>query len=133
MTKCDFAKYGSSGTIERQDALCVLPQNIVNEKIFVILWIWLIALAVTSVVCFAFTVSDLFMASRKIKFIQVSSKCWLMGLQGIEERYFKLDCSDFAVQHACDFYLMTGDCEVLRLIPCLESYFCDLSLQGSIS
>ena len=72
VTKCDFSKYGPSGTIEKQDAFCVLPQNIVNEKIFVVLWVWFIALAVTSSVCFAITVSNLSIASRKIKLIQVS-------------------------------------------------------------
>ena len=35
VTKCTFHKYGPSGTVERIDGLCVLPLNIVNEKIMV--------------------------------------------------------------------------------------------------
>ena len=45
MTKCTFRKYGPSGTIQNHDALCVLPINSVNEKIYVFLWFWLIALS----------------------------------------------------------------------------------------
>lgn len=46
MTKCTFRKYGASGTIEYHDATCVLALNILNEKIFIFLWFWLIVLAV---------------------------------------------------------------------------------------
>ena len=46
ITKCTFHKYGSSGTIERHDAMCVLALNIINEKIFVMMWFWFIILAV---------------------------------------------------------------------------------------
>jgi hypothetical protein len=46
ITKCTFHKYGPSGTIERHDAMCVLALNIINEKIYVMLWFWLIILAV---------------------------------------------------------------------------------------
>ena len=42
MTKCEFHKFGSSGTVQKFDALCVLPLNIINEKIYVFLWFWFI-------------------------------------------------------------------------------------------
>lgn len=45
ITKCSFFKYGPSGTIETHDGLCVLPLNIINEKIYVFLWFWFILLA----------------------------------------------------------------------------------------
>lgn len=48
VTKCTFHKYGPSGTIERHDAMCVLALNIINEKIYVALWFWLIILAVVT-------------------------------------------------------------------------------------
>jgi len=38
VTKCLFSKYGTSGSIEQHDALCVLPMNVVNEKTYVVLW-----------------------------------------------------------------------------------------------
>ena len=38
MTKCTFHKFGASGNIESHDALCILPINIFNEKIYIFLW-----------------------------------------------------------------------------------------------
>lgn len=46
VTKCTFFHYGSSGTIVKKDALCVLGLNIINEKIYITLWFWFIVLAV---------------------------------------------------------------------------------------
>jgi len=48
MTKCTFHKFGPSGTVERFDGLCVLPLNIINEKIYVFLWFWFVLVAVVS-------------------------------------------------------------------------------------
>ena len=31
LTKCTFNKFGPSGTVQRRDAMCVLPVNIINE------------------------------------------------------------------------------------------------------
>jgi hypothetical protein len=45
VTKCSFYKYGPSGTVQTHDAICVLPVNIVNEKIYVFIWFWLIFLS----------------------------------------------------------------------------------------
>ena len=45
MTKCTFHKFGPSGTVQKFDGLCVLPLNIINEKIYVTLWFWLVILA----------------------------------------------------------------------------------------
>jgi hypothetical protein len=46
MTKCTFYKYGLSGEVERHDSICILPLNIVNEKIYIFLWFWFIILAI---------------------------------------------------------------------------------------
>ncbi|KAL6442010.1 hypothetical protein ACFW04_002388 [Cataglyphis niger] len=45
MTKCTIHTFGPAGTVQTHDALCVLPLNVVNEKIFVVLWFWLVFLA----------------------------------------------------------------------------------------
>ena len=49
MTKCTFHKFGSSGEIEKHDAMCILPLNIVNEKIYIFLWFWFALLAILSI------------------------------------------------------------------------------------
>ena len=48
MTKCTFHKFGASGEVEKHDALCILPLNIVNEKIYIFLWFWFLILGVLS-------------------------------------------------------------------------------------
>jgi len=68
MTKCTFHKFGPSGTVEvidslethnrhlfkltflpkKFDGLCVLPLNIINEKIYIFLWFWFIGVSIIS-------------------------------------------------------------------------------------
>lgn len=48
MTKCTFRVYGSSGDIQIYDNFCLLPLNIINEKIYLFLWIWFIFLTFAS-------------------------------------------------------------------------------------
>lgn len=45
LTKCQYWFYGPSGTEQNRDALCFLPLNILNEKLFVVLWFWLFFLS----------------------------------------------------------------------------------------
>lgn len=40
IAKCIFTTVGPSGSAQKLDALCLLPQNVLNEKIFVIVWLW---------------------------------------------------------------------------------------------
>ncbi|XP_063235959.1 innexin shaking-B isoform X1 [Bacillus rossius redtenbacheri] len=54
MTKCTFYKYGVSGEVERHDAVCILPLNVVNEKIYVFLWFWFLVLFVLTAGCVAY-------------------------------------------------------------------------------
>lgn len=77
LTKCWFRNYGPSGSIQLKDRLCVLPLNIVNEKIFVILWFWLIFLAfiTTFAVCFRLLVFSLrplrtFMIMGQLRYVK---------------------------------------------------------------
>lgn len=47
-TKCSFHKYGPSGSVQFLDGLCLLPLNIINEKIYIFLWFWFLILSVLS-------------------------------------------------------------------------------------
>ncbi|XP_077507583.1 innexin shaking-B-like [Amblyomma americanum] len=46
---CSFLKYGDSGALENREAICVLPLNILNEKLFAFLWFWYALLLVAGV------------------------------------------------------------------------------------
>lgn len=48
LTKCTFHMYGSSGDVQKHDAMCILPINIINEKIYVFMWFWFVVLAIVS-------------------------------------------------------------------------------------
>lgn len=48
ITKCTFHKYGPSGSLQAHDAMCVLALNIINEKIFLVLWFWYLMLFIVT-------------------------------------------------------------------------------------
>ena len=49
VAKCTFERFGPTGTIEVFDGLCVLPINIINEKIYIFLWFWFVLLGRNSI------------------------------------------------------------------------------------
>jgi hypothetical protein len=70
MTKCSLHYYGSSGTIQLSDALCILPLNIVNEKIYIFLWFWFIILAVVSGLAVAYRLAVFLSPSLRLFLIR---------------------------------------------------------------
>jgi len=50
VAKCTFNKYGPTGTIQTFDGLCILSLNIINEKIYVLLWFWFVFLSTMSAI-----------------------------------------------------------------------------------
>lgn len=44
VTKCVFHEFGYSGDVMHRDVLCVLPQNVFNEKLFILVWFWFVLL-----------------------------------------------------------------------------------------
>ncbi|CAG2114964.1 unnamed protein product [Medioppia subpectinata] len=94
MAKCQFRKYGSSGSIQTFDALCILPLNMYNEKIFVFLWFWFILVA------------TLLLGSILVKFaLLFSQKCrnlyvkvvFHYNINGYENLYQKLDFGELII------------------------------------
>ncbi|XP_012236084.1 innexin inx7 [Linepithema humile] len=68
VTKCIFHKYGPSGTIQKHDALCVMALNIVNEKIYTVLWFWFIILAVITGLGLIWRLLTMILHSRSMSF-----------------------------------------------------------------
>ncbi|CAG0922524.1 unnamed protein product [Notodromas monacha] len=49
VTKCTWHSYGPSGTIKKEDYMCLLSINMMSEKIYIFLWFWFLLLALVSV------------------------------------------------------------------------------------
>merc|ERR1711874_782205 len=75
VTKCTFQKYGASGTITRHDGLCILALNIINEKIYVFLWFWFVAVACISALAILYRVIIFLVPSMRVTVIMGRSLC----------------------------------------------------------
>ena len=71
VTKCTFHKYGPSGTIERNDAMCVLAQNIVSEKVYVFIWFWFIILSVITGLSLAYRLFTIAFPEMRLRALSV--------------------------------------------------------------
>jgi len=67
VAKCDFHRIGASGTEEKVDVMCVLPLNVVNEKIFYVLWFWYILLALASLLNLAYRIITYFSEKARVQ------------------------------------------------------------------
>lgn len=52
--KCFFTPTGPSGSIQILDSLCLLPLNVLNQKMFVIVWMWYILQLIVSIINFVY-------------------------------------------------------------------------------
>ena len=40
VVRCDYEDVGAAGGYQNHDGLCILSQNIINQKVYLILWFW---------------------------------------------------------------------------------------------
>merc|ERR1712012_550712 len=64
---CDIKSFGTSGKGNSDNVLCILNQNIINEKIFLFLWFWFVAM-------FYALIIQIFMDLRFILFLLPNPK-----------------------------------------------------------
>jgi len=105
VTKCSFFKYGPSGTIETHDALCVLPLNIINEKIYIFLWFWFIIVASITGIFLLYRLSVLMAGGIRTAMIQ--ARCGRISRDKIE---------DIVNSEGLTYSQKTGDFFLLYLI-----------------
>jgi len=74
ITKCTFHKYGSSGTIEAHDSLCVLAVNIINEKIYIALWVWFVILGILTLLDLIYIVGLYLIPSSRVSLVERKMK-----------------------------------------------------------
>lgn len=70
VTKCTFHKYGPSGSIQTHDGLCVLPLNIINEKIYVFMWLWFVLLSSITAVFLLYRIAVLLGPGIRVALLQ---------------------------------------------------------------
>jgi len=93
MTKCTFHKFGPSGTVEKFDGLCVLPLNIINEKIYVFLWFWFIILTVITGFQICYRLIVLFMP--RLREVLLKSRSRLSMMYKVESVCRRLGVGDW--------------------------------------
>lgn len=58
--------------MELKDGLCVLPLNIINEKIFILIWFWLIVVAAVTGVFLLYRLATLL--GPQIRVVLITAK-----------------------------------------------------------
>ncbi|KDR11526.1 innexin inx7-like [Zootermopsis nevadensis] len=71
VTKCNFRKYGPSGSLQLHDALCVMALNVVNEKIYVFLWFWFVVLCVLTLAALLWRLLTVILHARCLLFNRI--------------------------------------------------------------
>jgi len=113
VTKCTFHKYGPSGTVEKNDGLCILPVNIINEKLFIFIWFWLIFVAVCSGLYLIFRLSTLLADQMRVGLITVhgGKSCRRSDVEAI------LDPAGFTwTENIGDWFLLHLVCKNLNVL-----------------
>ena len=105
VSKCSFNMYGPSGTIERHDGLCVLPLNIINEKIYIFLWFWFILMASITGVFLLYRLAVIF--SNGIRAAMIQARTGRVGRDKI---------ADLLSEPGLNYFQQLGDFFLLYLI-----------------
>ena len=74
VVKCSMSYIGPSGTLVNNSGMCTLPINIINEKIYLVLWVWFIVVACVSVASLLFQSLLLLLPSLRQMQLQRQSK-----------------------------------------------------------
>ncbi|XP_022182075.1 innexin inx2-like [Myzus persicae] len=97
VTKCTFEKYGTSGSIQKLDGLCLLPLNVVNEKIYVFLWFWFLFIAMLS--SFNLVYRTAVLISSKLRLLLLKKKSRLSPWNELITINEKFEIGDWFVLH----------------------------------
>jgi len=60
VTMCEIPIIGRTGTLVGHQAVCILPINVINEKVFVFLWVWFLLLLSVSALAICYRVLTIF-------------------------------------------------------------------------
>lgn len=93
VAKCLVEKFGNSGSNEGYDFLCVLPLNLLNEKLFIILWFWFITLAILTFLALVYRLFVL--CSQTVRIYLLSAQLRTIGWNTAALIARKMNYGDF--------------------------------------
>lgn len=119
VTKCVFRLFGSSGSVQEFDNLCLLALNIVHEKIYIFLWWWFLILSILSTLAVVYRMGC--MASIGLRYY-----CIRLYNQFVDEKTFNtalrtLNYGDWFV-----FYLLSKNMDAMHYKYLMELYILSL-------
>jgi len=77
VTKCTMPNFGASGKVVYHSGICTLPVNILSEKIYMFLFVWMIILAIVSILhCI---IQFFIMLSPRLRKVSIASQMFLFG------------------------------------------------------
>ena len=106
ITKCTYYDFGSSGDVQKHDALCLLPLNIINEKIYIALWFWFLILALLTFIVIIYRLLAIF--SGEVRCKGLISRCKLAS-----ERHIRIICRHCDVGDWFLFYMVAENLDPL--------------------
>ena len=88
MAACRYHRYGMGGREDNRHAICILGLNMINDKVFVIVWIWHLFIVVVGTVRI-FTRSGQLVSAR-VRYMLIKLKM---------NRYLKINAHVKHIQH----------------------------------
>lgn len=88
IASCDYVRFGAGGHQERKNALCILGLNMINDKIFLIIWYWYMTLVFIGLWRLGFRIASIF--SWRFRYLLIKWKV---------RRYFRKDENDRHIHH----------------------------------
>jgi len=101
--RCDVSSYHSSGGITNENSLCILGQNMINQKIYLVIWAWFIVLFIASGCMIVFRI--LCTALPLLRKIIVQSYTTGKGIEKIA--YVRTDSPTYDFGHIGHWFLLT--------------------------
>lgn len=93
MSKCRVRRFGTSGEVQIHDAICLLSLNIVNEKIFVALWFWFMAVLVISIINAFYRI--IMLTSKKYRYVQIKTLASMINKSELDSVRRNGSCGDW--------------------------------------
>lgn len=96
-TKCKYRNFGPSGGSQSYDFLCILPLNILNEKLYLILWFWMFFLVVVSFIMITYRLLVVFCPKLRtyVLFVQIRN----YDMRHLEKMVNSMNYGGFFVLH----------------------------------